>query len=189
MSDVNDAHLLGDPDDLRKILEALEDRNVALDRHSENMDRNNAGVLALSQLVAENTAQVKMLREDVLRRPTATALDYKRRRAVVSVMLLGMLALFVTDQHTEHCGPGARAERVIDALAAGVQDPSTYRALAQPTQTRGCDMTFPLHTHNRSNWPTRWNLVGGLAYLCLLGAGVFWALFAWRRLKREEGRV
>jgi hypothetical protein len=178
-------HLLGDPDDIRRILEALDDRNNALDKHAEQMARNTKGVEALSRLLAENTAEVQRLRVQVVGRPTAEEFDYRRRRLVAGVLLFGVLMTISIDAHTEQCGAGTRAERLVDAVDRHAPAAEFLR-LARPRSTPGCDLTSPLHTHGGRQWPTGWNWLGFGLYGAMMSAVGVWVHRARGRAARSR---
>lgn len=189
----SDSHLLGDPDDLRRILEALDDRNEALDTHTRELTRNNEGVDNLSQLVATNTAEVRALRNDVLARPTAAAVAYSRRLTIVGLLVVIFVSLFAQDAHVEHCSPGSRVVTAFDHLLEHPLGPTATQAERQADFERyydsapaWCDVTYPQHSHAGEPWPTSWNVVGMAGYLALLGLLSGWLLVARRRVRPRK---
>lgn len=133
-------------------------------------------VMAHLQSSVDSLAEaVVSLRHDIGRRPTRRETEYKRRRAILAIAIAGAAAFFVSDQHVEICGPGARAEAVVDLFAA---DPSAtvseLRRAAKVDSPAWCDVTFPLHTHGSATWPTTRNYVGMTAYLLLILLGALW---------------
>jgi hypothetical protein len=166
---VSSEPLLGDPDDLRKILESVDARNESLDALTRGVDTLTAAVLAL--------------RGEIDRRPTAESQQHKRRQVVASLIVYGLLIIWGHDAHVEHCGPGSRAEAVIRAVAAQPVDAVEPLSLEQiqmiverEQPTPLCDISFPFHAHDDSGFPTGWAVVGFGLYAAG-GAG----LYLWQR--------
>ena len=168
--------LLGDPDDLRRILEALDERN----EHSEQQVR---AIETLSTLVESLALDVQQLRVAGDTRPTAQQQTHKRRQVVASMVIYGLLIIWGHDAHVEHCGPGSRAEAVIREIATA--DPLRMEPLtldrvqeiidAQPN-TFVCDVSFPFHAHDDEGYPGSGAILGSLLYAA---AGA--VLYLWQR--------
>ncbi len=147
--------LTGDADDWWRVLSALEDRNVALDRVGKDVE--------------ENTAVLAGVREALSLRPTGRQIEYRRRRVTAGLLLYGVAIIWAHDQHVEHCGPGARVESA-----------AQQRSYERPVL---CDVSFPLHGHERGEFPTAWSLFGATLYGAA-GVGVWtWV----RRTRRDKG--
>lgn len=168
--------LLGDPDDLRRILEALDARN-------ETADAQVRAIESLAGTVEALALDVQQLRVAVDVRPTAATLQHKRRQVVASLIVYGLLIIWGHDAHVEHCGPGSRAEAVIRAIASAdprQQEPLTLERVQEIVSEQQpsfiCDASFPFHAHDDEGFPGP----GALFGFGLYAAGGT-ALYLWQR--------
>lgn len=175
--------LHGGPDDLRDVLTAFESRT--------------SGIEALTHEVGSLVAEVTALRVAVGVKPSRSEVDRKRRKTALALVLYGVLLMFATDQHTEHCGPGARAEAVLRAIATtpvspstGVRRPLTLDRITQIIEDEQpsalCDAVFPLHGHLDGSYPGGMALVGLFGYGGALVGLYAWAQRPWERRSRDE---
>jgi hypothetical protein len=149
--------LSGEADDWYQVLSELEDRNVALER--------------VGQLVERNSDELAGVREALSSRPTGAQIEYRRRRAVAGLILYGLAVIFLHDQHIEQCSPGARIQQAVHPEQVGGPSPV-------------CDVVFPLHPHQ--DRPAGWQLLG-LGLHAVGGAAlVIWAQRPRRRAMTGE---
>lgn len=165
-------YIVGESDDLRSMLDAFEARTE--------------GVISLASEVRTLVVEVRDLGEAVASRPPREEVDLKRRRTIAALAVYGFALIFLQDQHVENCGPGARAEKVIVAVAAQrapepgrTQGESSLakiqRIIAETEQSPLCDVTFPLHGHEERGYPSGWGVLGLLLYGGAGGGLAYWA--------------
>ncbi len=158
------------------------------DRRRQNnhqaQDERNQLLHQLDNNVSALNKSADGLRERLNRRPTGAELAFKRRRIVATMLVCMVTIIFVHDTHVEHCGPGARAEAAIDAIVnapAGSSPPGqTLEEVQKLTNQQPprplCDLTFPLHGHDGTTFPSSWALAGAMLYV--IGAAL---LYLWTR--------
>jgi hypothetical protein len=113
---------------------------------------------------------------------TRAEMNSQRRRRTAAVAVVGIGLVYASEVHTEHCGPGARVEPIVDALAHGKITQTQFNTYANARPSAVCDVVFPLHQHyNPDHWPTAGNDLGFI----VLGAA---ALLTWGLLKRADRR-
>lgn len=161
-------HLMGEPEDLRRMLEAFDERNAVAAQHEETMGR-------LVESVTTLSLAVQVLRVEVSRRPTRRQVDHRRRLSLAIIVGLIVLTAGLGTLHTDKCGPGARAERAVAALSAGVRDPDLLARAGEPTDTALCDLLVPTARHGAQPYPNRWTWLGAAGYLL---AGLVLAVWA-----------
>lgn len=133
--------------------------------------------------------EVRRLREELRARPTREEVERARKlaivRMVVAILWIVSISAFVQDQHLESCGAGARAENIVDALAAGeIQSPEDFNLAANRNLPGHCDVTAPLHSHDTTDWPTKGNVAGLAVYGALIVASAVLI-----RPRKWEGKV
>lgn len=150
-------HLMGDPDDFRRMLEAFDERNRLAEQHSTSMTE-------LAERVTELTLQIEVLHTDLSRRPTKRELAHRRRTFAAGVALLVLAAFHLADLNTEHCGPGVRSARAVDALARGERDPDVLADAGRTPTSPWCDTLIPTHRHADQPFPNGWSVLGWVLY-------------------------
>lgn len=118
--------------------------------------------------------------------PSRAEVAYKRFKSIVFIVVLIIFSAWLVDLHTEHCGPGARAEAAIDAFLGAPLDvdiiKEAVRGAHGPTW---CDAMVPLHSHDDDRFPSGWALAGFAGY-ALLGTLAWLNLIRLRRRLRDE---
>lgn len=100
--------------------------------------------------------------------------EQKRERRVrfMFVGMAGIGGVYAVDEHIEHCSPGSRITKAIQAQDRGVKDQKELKAIYDhPPGTFACDVSFPLHSHSASSYPTQGNVLG-LVILAVVVLGV-----------------
>lgn len=164
----------GTPDDLRKVLEAFESRTAVVE--------------SLAHEVTSLVHEVRDLRGSVEARPDRLEIEGKRRRWVLTLIIVIVGVMFFTDHHTETCGPGARTERVVNAFLSGETNPRVLRRLAEPSTSIVCDIAYPLHSHRNEPYPSNESLIGVLLYVVFFGGAAYWAIRPTLQAARERSQ-
>lgn len=109
---------------------------------------------------------------------STTANLIKRRRIITLVMLVVLLlTVQIGDIHNEQCGPGHRAEAIVEGLVKGrVQTSQDLKDIVDDsTPAIWCDVLYPTHSHRFENeFPTTRNWAGFGMYAALLAAALFY---------------
>lgn len=129
----------------------------------------------------------RILARELGRRPTKGEVTFRRRLTTFYFVFVLLGAIMVVDQHAEACGPGHRAEVIIEDLSEGeIQTQDDFVESAERGEPGDiCGLTFPLHTHNGHPWPERQHIEGILMYATLfMGLGLW--VYAAKRDERME---
>ena len=141
---------------------------------------------SLRRATEDLTAEIRALRQQMARRPTRRETVVYRRGATIALIALLVGTIFMHDVHVEWCGPGARADFVLERLTADDAPPSPVGRDYLIEWARDsiphafCDMTFPIHAHGGEQWPTWPNVAGILVLLAFVVALVTWWRAAYR---------
>lgn len=169
---------------LEAILEAVIARNEAFE--------------TLATALEENTIVVRETQRLIQNRPSRQEVVFQRRRMAVLLSLFSFFLIWFHDAHIESCSPGARAVNGIDFLlknpppndqsltGAGIRQKEFERVFN--TAGSACDVSFPLHTHNGTHWPSTKNVVGLLGYMTLLFGVGGWVFVGYRAKLHQEHR-
>lgn len=105
----------------------------------------------------------------------------ERRVRMMAVAAGGFGIIYAHDEHIEHCSPGSRVVNGIDYLITHPPKPGDTPEARQEGFTQQyndapwfCDVSFPLHTHDGSSFPSVDNAIGmTLLGLLILGTAVY----------------
>lgn len=168
--------LQGTPDDLRDVLAAFEARTAVVE--------------GLATEVRTLVGEVTSLRVAVESRPSRQEVDRKRRRTIFWLVIFGIVLVFLQDTHTERCGPGSRAEAVIDLVVDGKVDDvgGIGKAIANESSSPWCDAFTPFHGHDldQQSATGAYTYVGWAAYLVGISAFYLWTERPWLYRRDEE---
>lgn len=145
-------------------------------------------VAEMNEHIEQMPARVAVLADRIDTKPSRRETVWRSRSRLFLVLFIIFASMQVADQHTETCGPGHRAEVIIDAIQRGEvkTGPDFKRIADKATPSWVCGLTFPLHTHNRRAWPQQQHVAGLAMYSAIfLGLG-WWTWSAHRDLKREH---
>lgn len=130
-------------------------------------------VHAIDNLAAEINLANETIEQLLPQLPTRDEVDRHRRTAIIRVLVacvwLVIAAGFVSDEHVEHCSPGARTAGIAkELLAEPVPDLVKLRAAGRRPVPAWCDVVVPTHAHQPlARWPSTGNEVGAAGYLAL----------------------
>jgi hypothetical protein len=136
----------------------------------------------LDNLIAVVHLQTQLLQQidaKMANRPTKSEVRAASLGRVLLLLAAIVAGMWAHDLHVEHCSPGKKAERIIQAVREGrVRSNADFVREANADLGGHCDVLSPTHTHDdRDRWPTDMNLVGlGLHGLLGLVGWLWWEL-------------